>query len=78
MANHSALKAFESYVLSGRFNRDASQAVAEAIAESRALGLPVEGCLNGDPAPAAASVIGSSRKSSAASRAPKLKRHAAA
>jgi len=39
----SGSKAFEKYVLSGRFNKVASKAVADAIAETRALGLPMEG-----------------------------------
>ncbi|MCL1961574.1 MAG: hypothetical protein FWG56_07355 [Desulfovibrionaceae bacterium] len=45
MATHNALRAFESYLFSDEFKRDADAAVADAIAESRALGLPVEGYL---------------------------------
>ena len=42
---------FKNYVLSGRFNKAASEAVGEAIARTKAHGLPVEGYANtGAPA----------------------------
>ncbi|MDR1162437.1 MAG: hypothetical protein LBM17_01180 [Candidatus Accumulibacter sp.] len=35
----------EEYILSGRFIEVAKDAVAEAIAQAEALGLPMEGCM---------------------------------
>jgi len=47
-----ATTSFKDYVLSGRFNKVASDAVANAIARTKAYGLPVEGVANTDaPAP---------------------------
>jgi hypothetical protein len=40
---------FKDYVLTGRFNKVASQAVADAIARTKAAGLPVESCVDGVP-----------------------------
>lgn len=37
-----ATMSFKNYVLSGRFNKVASEAVADAIARTKAQGLPVE------------------------------------
>lgn len=38
---------FKDYVLTGRFNKVASEAVADAIARTTAAGLPVESCIDG-------------------------------
>ena len=74
MATHKALKAFESYLFSDEFKRDADAAVADAIAESRALGLPVEGYLFDLPQPAAAAGDSKKKPSPTASASPMLKR----
>lgn len=37
---------FKDYVLTGRFNKVASEAVADAIARTKAAGLPVESCVD--------------------------------
>lgn len=44
---------FKDYVLSGRFNKAATEAVADAIARTKARGLPVEGYANTAAAPRA-------------------------
>lgn len=40
---------FKDYVLTGRFNKVANEAVADAIARTKAAGLPVESCADDVP-----------------------------
>lgn len=57
------LNNFKRLAANGHLNKLMAEGVADAIAKSRALGLPVEGYLNGDPVPAEAA--GASAKTTA-------------